>query len=140
MENSYYSGFMKYNILRKSCYKCKFRRYHVADITIADFWGYKKLNPDLDTKSGMSLIVVNTSKGEMYLNSLKEKLDLNEMDNRFSDYAFSEKNYDAAYTLREKFFALYKLKDFEKAAKKTYFNNIFIQKLKYKIKKIFGKE
>ena len=60
----YYRGFMKENIfLRRACYRCKFRKKHYSDITIADFWGYKDLDIKLNNEKGLSLIITNTEIG-----------------------------------------------------------------------------
>lgn len=69
-EGAYYSdpfirAFLRDNILRPSCYQCKYTSTsRVADFTIADWWGYKAENEnDKDfEKKGVSLIFCNTNK------------------------------------------------------------------------------
>ena len=42
-EDSYYKNFLKGNICRPNCYKCKYAvSERISDITIGDFWRYKK--------------------------------------------------------------------------------------------------
>ena len=51
--------------LRKSCHHCKYTNTNrPSDITLADFWGWEKVNPEanIDNK-GLSLILCNTEKG-----------------------------------------------------------------------------
>ena len=63
-ENPYMKAFLANIILRPSCYTCQAKsgRSH-ADITIADFWGIDKVNPQMDDDKGTSLVLINNSKG-----------------------------------------------------------------------------
>lgn len=57
--------FFKGLIQNESCFQCRFackRRY--SDLTIADFWGIEKLNIEFDIDKGVSLLLVNSTKGE----------------------------------------------------------------------------
>ena len=47
-----------------------------GDITLADYWGYEEFYPEWNREKGVSLILVNTDKGEELLNENKEKLKL----------------------------------------------------------------
>lgn len=61
---------------RPSCYDCKFKGLpRIADISLGDFWGIQNADPSLDGNLGTSLIMVNTSKGELYFDGIKSKLD-----------------------------------------------------------------
>ncbi len=62
--------------IRNSCHECHYTSTHrQGDITLADYWGYRahdiKMNNYL---SGISLVLVNSDKGEMLLDSIKSKL------------------------------------------------------------------
>jgi len=63
-ENHYMRIFLDNVILRPSCYTCKAKggRSH-SDLTIADFWGIHKLNPEMDDDLGTSLVLIYTEKG-----------------------------------------------------------------------------
>ena len=51
--------------LRPSCYYCKFANLkRPSDITIGDFWGIEKIMPEIDDDKGVSLVLINTSKGK----------------------------------------------------------------------------
>lgn len=68
IENHNQNPMMKaylYNLcLRPSCYDCKFKKSpRISDITLADFWGIKRVLPKLDDDKGVSLVIVNTTKG-----------------------------------------------------------------------------
>lgn len=63
-------------MFRKSCGKCHFTNTRrPSDITIADFWGWEKTNPDANKDDkGLSLIICNTEKGRKLFESVKEDL------------------------------------------------------------------
>lgn len=69
--NIYMQGFLKNLYLRPSCYACdvKCGRSH-SDLTIADFWGIDRFFPGYDDDKGVSLVLVNSSKGMSYFSSL----------------------------------------------------------------------
>lgn len=52
-------------MLRPSCYKCPYASLkRTGDITIGDFWGIEKIDYAFNDNSGISLVLVNTGKGE----------------------------------------------------------------------------
>lgn len=69
-------------MFRKSCGKCHFANIHrPSDITLADFWGWEKFNPELNKDDkGLSLILVNTEKGKRLLDAVKCDLDTYRVD------------------------------------------------------------
>lgn len=75
-EDLYYKGYVKGVFQRENCYKCKYcNTNRVADITIGDFCGLgKKIPFKSSIKDGVSLILINTKRGEEFLESCKEKL------------------------------------------------------------------
>lgn len=78
-EDPYYGSFLCGSILRNSCYKCNFKgRLRSGDITIGDFWGIEKTNSKINTDSGISLVMINTEKGNRIFAPLKNRLDLYE--------------------------------------------------------------
>lgn len=68
--------FYKHIMFRKSCGKCHFANTkHPSDITIADFWGWEKTNPNFNADDkGVSLVLLNTEKGRKLFKSVKEKV------------------------------------------------------------------
>lgn len=75
-EDPFFLGFNNYNLyLRQSCYKCPVRDLRSgSDITLADFWGIESLIPELDDDKGVSVIMVNTEKGQRLIKSLGLRL------------------------------------------------------------------
>lgn len=61
---------------RYSCYSCRFsRRERISDITLGDFWGLGKYKPFRhDIGKGVSLLIVNTAKGQELLEQVKDQL------------------------------------------------------------------
>lgn len=62
--------------LRSSCYNCKYANMNrVADITLADFWGYQSQNKsDKKSDKGISLVICNTQQGQRLFDGIKDKI------------------------------------------------------------------
>lgn len=68
--------FYQHIMFRDSCGKCHFTNtQRPSDITIADFWGWEKTDPNfnIDDK-GVSLILINTEKGRQLFKSASKDL------------------------------------------------------------------
>lgn len=58
--------------LNACCHECKYANLkRVGDITLGDYWGVEKQNPELDDNKGVSLCLVNTEKGRLLLESIQ---------------------------------------------------------------------
>ena len=68
--------FYQHIMFRHSCGKCHFcNTRRPSDITIADFWGWEKTDPDINKDDkGVSLILVNTEKGREIFNAVKDRM------------------------------------------------------------------
>lgn len=74
-QDPYMQAFLKDLCLRPSCYHCVFKTvYRQADITLADFWGVEKCNPEMDDDKGTSLVLLHSSKGVELFDSVRESL------------------------------------------------------------------
>lgn len=69
--------FYQHIMFRHSCGKCHFcNTTRPSDITIADFWGWEKTDPNINKDDkGVSLVLVNTPKGREIFEAVKDKLD-----------------------------------------------------------------
>ena len=77
----YMSMFLNNISLRPSCYDCRFTTVNrQGDITLGDFWGIGRKHPERDDDKGISLIIVNSEKGERAYGEIAEKLDAFESD------------------------------------------------------------
>ena len=80
-DSLFYTLFYSKDIFRESCYTCKYKNINrPGDITICDYWGVQKEEPEFykecnDRKIvGISGIIINTQKGENLFEQSKEKL------------------------------------------------------------------
>ena len=70
-DNLYMQGFLKDLYLRPSCHACPARGGKSgADIILGDFWGVWNYYPKFDDDKGVSLVIVNSEKGEKYFGEL----------------------------------------------------------------------
>ncbi|MBR4287639.1 MAG: Coenzyme F420 hydrogenase/dehydrogenase, beta subunit C-terminal domain [Clostridia bacterium] len=77
----YMNAFLANMDLRESCYTCKFKSVnHKSDITVADYWGIDKTNPEIDDDKGLSLVLINSDKGASLLNVIESSLTLTKTD------------------------------------------------------------
>lgn len=89
-ETFYYNAFFHNLSLRKSCFSCERYKSHAADLTASDFW---KIDKSRDDDQGVSLINVNTDRGRVVLNSIRDKLFLEPYKEEAHE-RFSHKSYD----------------------------------------------
>lgn len=81
LRQSYYiRSFMDGVFFRESCYSCRYANTkRVGDITIGDFWGLGKEVPfENPEKRRVSLILVNTEKGDSLFNTIAPSLQYTE--------------------------------------------------------------
>ena len=70
--DEFYNFFSRNYIYNKSCYECPYRENSSADIRIGDFWG-EKFQKD---KSGVSMVICMTEKGNNLIKELKKNNDM----------------------------------------------------------------
>jgi len=81
MLDPYGDAFLAGKTFRESCYKCKYANINrIADITIGDFWGIENVKTNIDIKSGVSLIIVNSEQGKKIFDLAKDRLNYYKMD------------------------------------------------------------
>ena len=58
-----------------SCAECHYNDQHSsADLTIADYWGVNKQFPDYDDDKGVTLVMVNTERGQELFAEIKSQV------------------------------------------------------------------
>ena len=73
--NLFQKGFLENLYLRPSCYKCKHARLpRIADITLADFWGYDGSMRKDNVNKGLSIVIATTNKGNKMLKVVSKDL------------------------------------------------------------------
>lgn len=71
----YTSVFYEHCGLRPSCYVCPYASItRKSDITLADAWGVSKVEPLWDAKKGVSLVLINSQKGNRYFEDVTNVL------------------------------------------------------------------
>ena len=74
-KNNYMKLFLSNFPLRNSCYDCNFKlRNKYSDLTLGDFWGVKKYYPKMYEQNGVSAVIINTEKGQIIFNAIKNDL------------------------------------------------------------------
>lgn len=79
--SEYFMAFLNSHVLRESCYSCPFSSMNrPGDITLGDFWGYQVTRPELKHRQGLSLVLVNSSKGDLLMQRISKKITLSLVD------------------------------------------------------------
>ena len=79
--NPYMQAFLANLTLRPSCYDCPVKGCSSgSDITLGDFWGIEHVDLSVDDDMGVSLVMVNTSKGNELIQRLGIELKDEEYD------------------------------------------------------------
>lgn len=74
-ENTYLKAFLADIALRESCSNCNFKELnYYGDVTLADFWGLNQVYPELDDSTGVSLVLVNSEKGQTLIEQISQKM------------------------------------------------------------------
>ncbi len=62
--DSYMQLFLSNKLQRQSCFRCPYNTLHrPGDISLGDFWGIGKVNPEVDDNKGISMVLINNIKG-----------------------------------------------------------------------------
>lgn len=74
---TYAELFFKHTMLRHSCYICHYANVtRPSDITIADFWGWEKVDADINKDDkGVSLVLLNSTIGKEFFENIKYSID-----------------------------------------------------------------
>ncbi len=116
----YYMAFYENMLFRDSCYSCDYANANrVGDITIGDFHGIGKTAPfPISHQFGISLLTVNTPKGNKFLDCFKADLDLYERETREAIDGNPQLRRPTVARGCEKFTELYKKAPARKALKR----------------------
>ena len=68
--------FYKHILFRKSCGVCHYTNIRrPSDITLADFWGWEKTDPNFNADDkGASLVIINTERGKQLFHEVQDQL------------------------------------------------------------------
>lgn len=115
--------FYSHNILRPSCHYCRYTNLNrPSDLTIADFWGIEKVMPDFDDNKGVSMVLINSPKGQMLFDNIKGDLICRE--SNVEDCLQPQLQYPAKPSVnREQFWSDYHSQGYDYIVKKYAGNN-----------------
>lgn len=132
------SLFGGHRILRPCCYNCPYKSIiHPADITIGDYWGIDEACPDFNDNKGVSIVLVNNSRGNKFFEDVKEDTIYKQCKIEHSMQPPLIKPFDAPKD-REIFWKAYRSRSFDYIADK-YGKITYSAKVKFKIKKLIRK-
>lgn len=124
--------------LRPSCYSCKYTNTkRPGDITIGDFWGIEQYDKEFVDKKGVSLVLINTTKGQKLFKEISNDLLINKrkIEEAIVKNPQLKQPINISINERKKFWSDYKNNGFKYIANKYGgYNNI--GKLKNLIKRI----
>lgn len=137
-QNTFMCGYLGPNLyIRPSCGDCRFKGTpRLSDITLGDFWG---LNSVLEDDGGTSLVMLNTPKGTMLFQEIRDRIEYEE--HSFSEIAKGNVCADNSVTINprsEEFLARLGSKPFSKLVKRYSGCNL-PSKILRKSKKLFRK-
>ena len=141
-ENLFQKGFLSNLYLRPSCYECKYARLpRIADISLADFWGYDGELKDRNQNKGLSIVILSTDTAIKVFDSINVKTICESADIEYikqhSRHVWKEPKINKN---RESFFKLLNSKTFFKSATKfltiSYKHKLYIR-IKQFVKSLF---
>ncbi len=80
-QDTYFWSFMQGLIFSKNCYNCRYAQsMRIGDLTIGDFWGLDRKSMKEQMNDRISVLLVNTEKGQRIILEIKNDLLLEERD------------------------------------------------------------
>lgn len=135
-KSGFLRGFANGLFFRPSCSTCPFAcTERISDLTIGDAWGIEKEKLKLNPHQGVSLILVNSEKGERWIEQIKERMLVYEVSvERMVSGNGRLKSPDKGHVKRKEFFNRYMNEDFEKLVQDLIPRISFIRRIGHKIK------
>ncbi len=137
LEDKYLRGFISNLYLRPSCHQCNYKGFTCgSDISLADFWGVRKILPEIYNQNGVSLVLVNSERGRKIFNEVSHKM--NVMETTLEDCIKCNPAIEKSAVVnkrRSKFFNKIANDDISELIEKTLKPN-FINKVNMRIRKI----
>lgn len=136
----YYRMFGKRNCYRKACYSCGYNTIErITDFTTGNFWGIDKIVTEFNTYLGVSLVLINTNKGQSIYKEISDRLITKDMSAEQAIKANDALIHTSHYPHeRDEIYKYYHQHGFTKMYRKYYSIN-YIQVGKSLIKKILHK-
>ncbi|MDD2391382.1 MAG: Coenzyme F420 hydrogenase/dehydrogenase, beta subunit C-terminal domain [Bacilli bacterium] len=141
-ESYYYNYFLKGYTYRENCYECKYAcESREGDFTMGDFWGIESIHPEIETKRGVSILLVNSKKGVILIEQLKKYLNLTKSTFEAARRENGQLNRPTIKSKkREEILDAWQTYGYETVARNYYKENkLFINKIKFVISKTIKK-
>lgn len=133
--DDYFKLFLNNYTLRKSCYHCQYsNQKHLADITLADYWGVKKYSPEENDEKGLSLILINSKKGKNLIKNISDQIDMKPLSLDKARYVY-KKHDNYKEDKRNEFFKEYINNGYTSAMKKMQIKSNIVTKLEDVLRK-----
>ncbi len=118
--SSYLYFFMNGISEQERCFSCKYTGINrISDLTVADAWGIEQEYPELLKSKfikdkGISLVLVNTNKGELFFNKIKDSVIYEDINiNKLRKYNHPLRHPSRKNELSEKYLEEYKIDGYE---------------------------
>lgn len=121
-QDTYYRAFFTSLNIRENCYRCQYAAdRRCSDITLGDFWGLDKSALSTPMNGKVSVVTVNTEKGQSLIDSIRDVTLLEERDYEEAKPQNDQLNHPSKrHKDRDRFLEEYrKTQDFEKAINAT---------------------
>ena len=139
--DAFMRAFLQNISLRKSCYQCMFKSIkRNSDITMGDLWGIKNILPDITDDKGVSVIFIQSEKGQYLFEQAKACLWVQEISSDsviVSNSAVTKSVYE--HNFRDYFFQNLGKQNFERLVNDC-LNPSYYVRLKRKLNKIMSKQ
>lgn len=111
------------------------KKNRCSDITIGDAWGITHTYPELNVHQGVSLLMINSTKGTLFFNDIQKYMVLKEIsiDNLVSGNA-RLRSPDKGHDKRDLFFHMQESTNFDTLIYRCIPKHSFIKRLGHKIK------
>ncbi|TCL70751.1 coenzyme F420-reducing hydrogenase beta subunit [Hydrogenispora ethanolica] len=131
--------FYSHFCIRPTCYYCPYKGEHrPSDISLADFWGIDKVIPSFNDDNGVSLVLINNEKGQLYFNLVNNQIEYVKTELAYCIQPPLVENFNIP-NQRERFWEDYRKKGFDYVLKK-YIKFNLKQRIKWEIKSLFRKK
>lgn len=119
--DGYFAGYTGMLFYRDCCYSCPYAKIERnSDITLADFWGCEKEESLQPSEKGISMVLLNTEKGEHFFKTIEK--DINYVEETIEKALQTNEQLNKPspiHKLRGEFMQVYAKEGFEQASKKV---------------------
>ena len=106
--------------VRDACYRCPYNCGHISDLTMSDFWLYRKYTDGPVNHTGISLVICNTEKGERFVQECEDMIQIQPIELKNATYAYKEETFpEQLFMKRAEFFQACESMTIQQAARQV---------------------